>query len=144
MMAVTPIKGSVSSLEVSTDGTVWTPVLGRVDMTLTLTRGTIDASHMDGDGWSNYLAGRRDWSIDGTVRYDEEDEGQKALIDNYFDETDGEIHVRFRLETGAGKREYVGRGFVTDVSPAPADEAPTDMTFTIQGNGPLQRATQNA
>lgn len=137
------IKGSVSSLEVSTDGgTTWEKVLGRVDMNLSLTKGSVDASHMDGDGWSNYLPGRRDWSVDGTVRYIEEDEGQKALIDNYFDESDGELDIRFRLNQGVGKVEFTGKAFTADVSPSPADEAPTDMSFTLQGNGPLTKEDQ--
>lgn len=138
-----PIPGKISSLEVSKDGTQWSKVGGRTDLTLNLTKGAIDASHMDEDGWSNYLPGRRDWSIDGTVRYMEDDEGQKIIIDNYFADEE-EIHVRFRLEQGDGKFEFIGKAFATDVSAAPADESPTDMTISLQGNGALEKTQQSA
>lgn len=140
-----PIPGKISSLAVSTDGgTTFTPVLGRVDMTLNVNRGEIDASHMDGGSWANYVMGRRDWTIDGTLRYIEEDEGQAALIDQAFadEASEAEIDVQFRLQEGDGLNEFTGKAFVTALSPAPSDEAPTDMSFTLRGNGPLAKSAQ--
>lgn len=137
------VPGKVSSLAVSTDGGLtWKMVGGRVDMTLNLAKAEIDASHMDGGGWANYLHGRKDASIDFTVRYNEADEGQMALIDNYFSATDEELDVRFRLQTGAGMNQFRGKGFVTALSPAPADEAPTDMSGTIRITGALIKEAQ--
>lgn len=136
-----PIAGKISSLEVSTDGTQWVKVRGRTDMTLNLTKGAIDASHMDEEGWSNYLDGRREWSIDGTLRYIEDDPGQTIIVDNYFADAE-EIHVRFRMAQGVGKKEWTGKAVATDVSVTAADEAPSDMTLALQGNGPLTPAEQ--
>lgn len=138
----TPIAGKVSSLEVSTNGgSTWTLVTGRVDMTLNLNKGEIEASHMDGGDWSNYLAGRKDATVDFTLRYMEDDPGQVILIDNYFG-SGTEIDVRFRLQTGTGKNQFSGKGIVTSLSPAPGDEAPTDMSGTIRINGALTKAAQ--
>lgn len=142
-----PIAGKLSRLEVSTDtGTTWLKVGGRVDMGLNLNKGEIDASHMDGEDWSNFLQGRKDATIDFSLRYIEDDEGQAALIDHFFASSgiEEEIDVRFRLQEKTGAREFTGKGFVTSLSIPAADEAPTDMTGSIRINGPITKAEQTA
>ena len=140
-----PIPGKLSRLYVSTDGgTTWLRVGGRVDLTLNLNRGEIDASHMDSGSWSDFLPGRRDWSLDGTVRYIEEDEGQQALIAQAFAVEDEEalLKVRFMLREDPGQTEFTGDVFVTAESISVADEAPADMSITLRGTGPLAKAEQ--
>lgn len=142
-----PIPGKLSRLYVSTDGgTTWLRVGGRVDLTLNINRGEIDASHMDSGSWSDFLPGRRDWSLDGTVRYIEEDEGQQALIDQAFAAEDEEalLKVRFMLREDPGQTEFVGDVFVTSESISVSDEAPADMAITLRGTGPLTKAEQTA
>ena len=140
-----PIPGKLSRLYVSTDGgTTWLRVGGRVDLTLNLNRGEIDASHMDSGSWSDYLPGRRDWSIDGTVRYIEDDPGQAALIDQAFAAEDEEalLKIRFMLREDPGQTEFTGDVFVTSESISVSDEAPADMAITLRGTGPLTKAEQ--
>jgi len=140
-----PIPGKLSRLFVSTDGgTTWLRVGGRVDLTLNINRGEIDASHMDAGSWSDYLPGRRDWSIDGTVRYIEDDPGQQALIDQAFAVEDEEalLKVRFMLREDPGQTEFTGDVFVTSESISVSDEAPADMAITLRGTGPLVKAAQ--
>lgn len=140
-----PIPGKLSRLYVSTDGgTTWLRVGGRVDLTLNINRGEIDASHMDSGSWSDFLPGRRDWSLDGTVRYIEEDEGQQALIAQAFAVEDEEalLKVRFMLREDPGQTEFTGDVFVTAESISVADEAPADMSITLRGTGPLAKAEQ--
>lgn len=141
-----PIPGKLSRLYVSTDGgTTWLRVGGRVDLTLNINRGEIDASHMDSGSWSEFLPGRRDWSIDGTVRYIEGDPGQEALVDQAFAVEDEEalLKVRFMLREDPGQSEFVGDVFVTSESISVSDEAPADMAITLRGTGPLVRAEQD-
>jgi predicted secreted protein len=145
MATTTPIPGKLSKLSVSTDGgTTWLPVLGRVDMTLNLNKGEIDGSHMDSDDWSNFLQGRKDASIDFTLRYLPGDEGQEALIDNYFasqlEET--ELDVRFRMREVAGEPEFTAKAYVSSLSMAAADEAPQDITGTLRINGAVTKSEQ--
>lgn len=143
----TPIPGKLSSLEVSDDGgTTWTPVLGRVDMTLNLEKGEIDASHMDSKDWSDFLHGRKSASIDFSLRYIEDDAGQGLLIDNYFASQLAEtlLDVRFRLRTGSGDREFTAKGFVTSLTITAADEAPSDMNGTLRISGAVTPADQPA
>lgn len=145
MATTTPIPGKLSKLSVSTDGgTTWLPVLGRVDMTLNLNKGEIDGSHMDSDDWSNFLQGRKDASIDFTLRYLPGDEGQEALIDNYFasqlEET--ELDVRFRRREVAGEPEFTAKAYVSSLSMAAADEAPQDITGTLRINGAVTKSEQ--
>lgn len=143
-MMARPIPGKLSRLYVSTDGETWLRVGGRTDLTLNINRGEIDASHMDSGSWSDYLPGRRDWSIDGTVRYIEEDEGQAALIDQAFAVEDEEalLKVRFMLREDPGQTEFTGDVFVTSESISASDEASADMSITLRGTGPLTKAEQ--
>lgn len=135
------VEGQVSKLYVSEDGgTTFVPVAKRVDMTLNLNKGEIDASHMDTGGWSEYLEGRKDATIDFTCRYDEEDAGQGILIDNYFE--GGTIKVKFLLKEEIGANEYVADGFVTSLSPAPSDGSPTDMSGSIRLTGVVTKSAQ--
>lgn len=135
------LQGQVSKLMVSDDGgTTYTAVGQRVDMTLNLNKAEIDASHMDTQGWSEYLEGRKDATIDFTVRYDEADAGQIMLIDSYFDDT--VLDFKFMLKEEAGANAYTASGFVTSLSPAPSDGSPTDMSGSIRLTGAVTKTAQ--
>lgn len=141
----TPIAGKVSKLEVSSDaGTTWIPVLGRVDMGLNLNKSEIDASHMDADDWASYLQGRKDGTIDFSLRYIEDDEGQAALIENYFasKDTETDLDIRFRLQELTGANEFTGKAFVNSLTITAADEAPSDMNGSLRINGKVTKAKQ--
>jgi hypothetical protein len=137
-------EGRLAYLMVAEDGKTPTyqKVGKRVDLSLNLSRNENEAPHADDEGWTEYLMGRRNATIDGTVRYDESDAGQQALIDHYFG--DKEILIKFALETGSGKAEYTGKGFITNLTPSPPDEGPTDMSISIRINGKLEKETQTA
>lgn len=146
-MMSTPIPGKLSKLDVSNDGgNTWTPVLGRVDMSLELQKGEIDASHMDSEDWSDYLHGRKSATINFTLRALPGDPGQEMLIDNYFASQLDEIllDIRFRQRIGAGEREFLAKGFVTSLTISAGDEAPQDITGTIRISGPVTPADQEA
>ncbi len=142
---VQPIAGKLSKLDVSIDdGTTWLPVLGRVDMSLNLNKGEIDASHMDSDDWSNFLQGRKDASIDFSLRYLPGDEGQEALITHYFasQQAETELDVRFRMQELAGDPEFTAKAFITSLTISAADEAPQDMNGSLRINGAVKQADQ--
>src|SRR5690606_25280134 len=97
---------------------------------------------------SSWLRGRRDLTIDGTLRYDPDDAGQQLLEASYFDE-EGEddpapdLKVRWRSKEGAGEKEFICDGFVTTWSQSRPDEAPQDMSFTIRLSGkPIRQGQQ--
>lgn len=136
--------GRVGVLEVSEDGgTSWVKVGRVVDATLNANRTEIDASDQDDGANSSWLRGRRDLTIDGTLRYDPTDPGQEILESSFFnDDPEPDIKVRWRSKEASGEPEYVADGFVSTWTQARPDEAPQDMTFTIRLSGVVQPQQQ--
>ncbi len=114
--------------------TDWHRVSGRRDVAMELMKAEIDASHMDGNGWSDYLPGRKDARLVGTLLYMEDDPGQALLIDNAYG-TVGAVYVRFRLLN----HEYVGKGFVREFNPFASDEAVSEISIQIRIDSAIER-----
>ena len=126
--------GKVGALYVSEPGATpsWQKVGRVVDATFNFSVSEIDVSDQDSTV-NEYLRGRGDFTIDGTLRYDPQDAGQQLLEESAFE--DGEeanIMVRWRSKEGAGEKEYVAEGFVTAWNITRPDEAPQDVSFTIR------------
>lgn len=138
--------GKVGSLYVSTIGETpeWKKVGRVVDATFNANWAEVDASDQDSPN-AEYLRGRGDFSIDGTLRYDPQDEGQELLEESAFEQTtEANILVRWRSKEGASEKEYVAPGFVTAFSNTRPDEAPQDINFTIRIAGAIQRQDQTS
>jgi len=138
--------GKVGSLYVSEPGATpsWQKVGRVVDATFNFSISEIDVSDQDSTA-NEYLRGRGDFTIDGTLRYDPQDAGQQLLEESAFE--DGEeanIMVRWRSKEGAGEKEYVAEGFVTAWSITRPDEAPQDVSFTIRLTQKPTRQDQSA
>ena len=136
--------GKVGSLYVSRIGedAGWKKVGRVVDATFNANWTEVDMSDQDSPN-TEYLRGRGDFSIDGTLRYDPQDEGQALLEESAFEQTtEANILVRWRSKEGASEKEYVAPGFVTTFSNSRPDEAPQDISFTIRIAGALQRQDQ--
>lgn len=138
-MSNVPIAGKLSKLEVKGESGSWETVSGRVDMTLNVNQGEIDASHMDGEDWSFYLEGRRDATIDFSLRYLPGDDGQSELITHYFDaEEDDTFDVRFQTQTSGVKFE--AKAFVTSLNISAPDEGAQDMNGTLRIDGAITKS----
>jgi len=129
--------GRVATLEVSDDGgTTWTKVGRVIEANWNGNRAEIDASDQDDGADSSWLRGRRDTTIDGTLRYDPDDAGQQLLEQSFFADTpEPDLKVRWRSEVGSGKPERMADGFVTTWQQSRPDEAPQDISFTIRLSG---------
>lgn len=137
--------GKVGSLHVSriSETPEWKRVGRIVDATFNANWAEVDMSDQDSPN-TEYLRGRGDFSIDGTLRYDPQDEGQELLEESAFEQTtEANIMVRWRSKEGVSEKEYVAPGFVTAFSNARPDEAPQDISFTIRIAGALQRQDQS-
>lgn len=137
----TPVAGKVSKLEIAdwdTDMSEWNAYVnvgGRVDWNFNIDKTEIDAGHMDQeDGWSDFLQGRKNATLGGTLRYIEGDDGQEIIIDDAFDDDGHGIKVKFSLAGGGTPQEWESEGFVTNINPSPPDEDVTNMSFNIRLN----------
>lgn len=138
--------GRVATLEVSNDGgTTWMKVGRVIDANLNANRAEVDASDQDDGANSSWLRGRRDLTIDGTLRYDPEDQGQQLLEESYFaDDPEPDLKVRWRSKEAVGEPEYIADGFVTTWQQSRPDEAPQDVSFTIRLSGAVSHDDQQA
>lgn len=137
--------GKVAELHVAeiSETPDWKKVRHVVDATWNANWTEVDMS--DQDSLNNeYLRGRGDFSIDGTLRYNPQDEGQALLEESAFEQTtEANILVRWRSKAGAGEKEFVAPAFVSAFSNSRPDEAPQDISFTIRIAGPIERQDQN-
>lgn len=134
------IAGRISTLEVSTDGgTSYDPVGKLVDATLNLNVDELECTTHDSAGAREYLPNHHDATLDGTLRWDQDDVGQGVILDKAFDKTLAKY--RFRIETGTGRLEFVADGFATTYSPGTPLDDTTNIDFTIRLSG-LTKGTQ--
>lgn len=93
---------------------------GKMDsLTINLNLAEIEAGHFDDGGWTPYLTGKQDATIDFSCKIDTDastgmlDAGQEILLEAYFDKT--EILVKFAQRTGTGIREWSSTALVTSL-----------------------------
>ncbi len=109
---------------------VWTTVGGQRNGTLKMSMDTVDVTSKDSNGWTERLAGNRDWSIDFDALLIEGDAGLSQLESAYLGQK--KVQVQFVTPLGA---KYQGDAFLTDFNyEAPYDgEATASGTLTAAG-----------
>lgn len=134
--------GRIQKLAVSTDGgTNYTEVKGIADATLNLEQAELTTTaHDDGD-FETFIVGRKNGSIDVTVRYDEADAGQQTLLDSFFDGTTLDYRWRMRGDV-SGARELTAKGIITSQPQAAPNDDVASMDTTIRLTGTITKATQ--
>ena len=136
------IAGRIGRLAVSSDGgTTFETVGGVQDMSMTGNADELDVSAHDTGQFREYIQGRKDASIDGSMWWDESDVGQEIIKNAYFSAT--RIDVRFRMEEGVGLDEITAKGIVTTMSPtSPNDDAAAwDFTLRLRGDFTFSKQT---
>ena len=134
------IAGRLSRLEVSTDGgTVYNDVGNLVSATMNLNVDALECTVHQDNGARTFVPGHHDATIDGSLRWEQDDTGQAAIRASAFAKTT--LDYRFRIETGSGRVEYTGQGFATSYSPSTDLDDTANIDFTIQMSG-LAEAVQ--
>jgi len=109
------------------------------ECTLNVSQTLLDATSKDDSNWIKRLAGQREWSVDVTTLYDE---------DNSFDVVDAielilnatKVQVEFSIGTN-GTTYFYGDAFLAtgSISAPMADMSTSGLTF--QSDGELNKAT---
>lgn len=112
----------------------WTTIGGQQGGSLNLETDDIDVTDKDGSGWTERLAGIRDWSIDFDGLHSDTDSGLQELFDEYMNHN--QVNVRFQMANGD---VYEGDANISDLTvDAPHDDAAT-ASGTLNAAGKLQK-----
>lgn len=133
------IAGRLSRLEVSTDDITYVDVGNLVSATMNMNIDELECTVHQDNGARTYIPGHHDATVDGSLRWDQDDAGQTLVRGAVFTKT--ELFYRFRIETGAGRVEYKGTGFATSFSPSTDLDDTANIDFTIRMSG-LSEAIQ--
>lgn len=111
--------------------TAYTVVGGQTGATLNRSAETIDVTDKTNDGYKEYMAGLKEWSVDFDGFIVTSDAGI-TLLDECF-----ESREKVYLEIVMDKRKYTGSGYITDYPiEFPLDSA-VSYSLTISGASPL-------
>lgn len=129
------VAGRIQTLDVSTDGgSTWTAVGGIVDGSFNGSQEELDSTAHDDGQYRTYVPGRKDFTIDVPLRWNQDDSGQAVLKAAFFAAT--VLTVRFRMEVGSGRDNWQASAFVTSFAPSgPNDDiASLDCSLRISSS----------
>lgn len=129
------IPGRIGRVQLSTDnGATYINVGGLVDGTLNINVDELEVTTHDSGGSREYLPNFRDETLDLTLRWDETDAGQDALLNANFPTTTT-FKVRFLMQQQAGRKQFDADAFLTTGTVAqPLDDtASFDVSMRLSG-----------
>jgi predicted secreted protein len=133
--------GRISTLEVSADGgATYLEVKGASDITLNSSQAELTTTSHDSGQYEEYIPGRKDFTIDLGLRYDETDPGQANMVSAFYSGT--VMDFRFRMQVGTGLKQWLVKGFCTSLTPAGPNDDVASMDATIRCTGPLTLQVQ--
>lgn len=139
-MATSAISGFNAQASISVDGGTSYQVIGEArDATLSISQNEIEATSFSSGGWSEYIPGLKEWSVDIEALYIPANIGQENLYEALVDGT--QIKVKLLPKTGTGNIGYEGDAFVTswEINPTPDDAVAVSVSF--RGTGVLDQFT---
>nr|BDD45776.1 hypothetical protein 5 [bacterium]BDD47215.1 hypothetical protein 8 [bacterium] len=137
--AIAGFQGKVL-IQTGTDSTTGDPIfsaLGEIkDATLTVSTGEIDATSFDSNGWSQFIPGLKDWTVEVEALYVDSDAGQSALWDALVNGDQLKVQLAPKGDA-SGDVLYEGSAFMTSWEVNnPIDDAVV-LTMSLRGTGEL-------
>ena len=139
-MASSAIAGFNARVSISIDGGSSFQLIGEArDATLSISQNEIEATSFDSAGWSEYIPGLKEWSVDVEALYIPTNVGQENLFEALVDGT--LLKIKLLPKTGTGNLGYEGDVFVSswEINPTPDDAVSVSVSF--RGTGLLEQYT---
>jgi predicted secreted protein len=139
-MASSAIAGFNARVSISIDGGTSFQLIGEArDATLSISQNEIEATSFDSAGWSEYIPGLKEWSVDVEALYIPTNVGQENLFEALVDGT--LLKIKLLPKTGTGNLGYEGDVFVSswEINPTPDDAVSVSVSF--RGTGLLEQYT---
>lgn len=109
---------------------------GQQNCSLSLEADTIDISNKNSDGWADFIAGARSWTVSCDGQFITDDAGQQALMAAFVA---GE-NVTIEMKTGEGAENQVffgGEAAITSIELEAAFDDVCTLSLELQGKGKL-------
>lgn len=135
------IAGRLSKIKVSDDGgSSFVNLGGIVDATLNINIDELETTTHDSNGAREYIPNHHDATIDGSLRWDEDNVGQQKVLDAVFDKT--VLQFQMTMQTSTGRVRFDADGFATNFSPSGPLDDTAQVDFTIRLSN-LVKTTQS-
>lgn len=138
-----PHHGRLATLDYSTDGTTYTPILGRLDATYDISLATLEVTDADSGEGKEFIPDRYTVQIDANLNFEESDASQEALMDAILAFPATNLYWRFRPKgAAAGRIQFVTRGHITKCTSSTPASGVATLSFTIQGTADTTKSDQ--
>ena len=134
-------KGYAGKLAVSPNGSSYTEVSGLTDVSMPMSRNTIDTTDFDSGEDEEHLAARRSGTLSVTANWDEDDAGLMIVHDAFHAGTACYVRWRPRGNT-VGYKEYLFSGTVTSFEESSPNEDKAEVSFEVTKSGALTNQAQ--
>jgi hypothetical protein len=135
------IQGRLSKVAVGADNVTYNDITGIIDATLNLELAEITTTTHDDGAFESYITGRKNGTIDLSVRWDDAATYQDTIKDAFFNGTT--LYWRFRMDEATGLDQFVALGFVTSLTPSGPNDDAAGMDATIRLTGTITRSQQS-
>lgn len=105
---------------------------------------TIEVTNKVSDGYREYVAGWKDWSIDCDAFVTLGDEGQTLLEEKFANGEAIEVSVRIGGDQTAAGVTYKGNAIITSLSTDLSQDDAVTYALSLQGTGALNRTVGTA
>lgn len=144
-MATASVTGRSAALYTSTNLSAATSAMNRIaelnDVTLTLSRKTIDVTSHDSSGFLENLHGIADWKASGKVNYISTGLGQKTLATQIFASAPLPVRISVAATTSKTAHLWVGNGKVSKFEMNHPTDKQSVATIEITGTGAITRTS---
>lgn len=115
------------------------PIGGQTGASINRNADTIEVTNKVSDGYREYVAGWKDWSIDCDAFVTLGDEGQTLLEDKFAKGEAIEVSVRIGGDENAKGITYTGTALITSLSTDLSQDDAVTYALSLQGTGALER-----
>lgn len=144
-MATASVTGRSAALYTSTNLSAATSAMSRIaelqDVTLTLTRKTIEVTSHDSSGFMETLHGIADWKVGGKVNYISTGLGQKTWATQIFAASPLPVRISVAATTSKTAHLWVGNGKITKFEMAHPTDKQSVATIEVVGTGAITRTS---
>lgn len=135
------IAGRLGRLAVSKDGGQnFYDVDCVVDMSLSASMAELDVTCHKSGQYREYIAGRKEATIEVSMHWDEEDVGAGIIADCFFSGTP--LMARYRPDEGTDKDEFVANCIVTSYNATSPNDDVADLEATLRVSGQFDQQAQ--